>query len=144
MIDIDFFKKVNDTYGHAGGDEVLKAVSSSLSSSLGENGTVFRYGGEEFLIFLQDSNSNFISQVLEKTRSNIENLTVPYRDQVINITISIGVATTQSIKQNSISSINNSSMPAEEEFGLIRDLADEALYQAKSEGRNRIINYPNI
>jgi len=126
MIDLDHFKLVNDTYGHPVGDEVLKAVASTLHRNLKESDVLARYGGEEFTVILPRTDSTSAAIVAERLRSAIANLSfcklapsVPDR-----VTISIGVAAYPS--------------HARTVSELIR-CADEALYQAKSLGRNRVV-----
>lgn len=123
MIDIDFFKKVNDTYGHAAGDEVLKAVAKTLYYTADTKGTVFRYGGEEFLICF-NATLKVASEILEEMRRAIEIMTVTSQGKRIKVTISGGVATNREI----------------EGFEEIRNLADARLYFSKENGRNQITN----
>ncbi len=123
MLDIDFFKAVNDTYGHLAGDEVLKAVSCFVSESLREADSVGRYGGEEFLILLPDTNASVAQQVLDRLRQGISELNVVYDDQVVSLTVSIGYA---------------SFSPGKVVWELVKD-ADQALYQAKKNGRNQVV-----
>ena len=124
MIDIDHFKKFNDTYGHDMGDEVIKLVAREILKSCRELDTVGRYGGEEFSVLLPDTNLEFAYTVAEKIRSYIEQKiyhSEKYGD--LKCTISIGIA---SLNQN---------------FNRVEDLfkdADNKLYTAKKNGRNRI------
>lgn len=125
MIDIDFFKSINDNYGHLAGDEVLKAVSRFLTKSLREADSVGRYGGEEFLLLLPDTDARVAQQVLERLRQGIAELMVPYDDELISLTASIGYACFDSGKAV---------------WELVKD-ADQALYQAKKNGRNRVVAF---
>jgi len=129
MLDIDDFKKVNDTYGHAAGDVVLKEFSSVISgiSRLGED-FAFRYGGEEFAILSHGNSEIEIESYLKRLLSLIRSLKVNYNDQEISFTFSAG-----------ISVINNET--SEEQ--IIRN-ADSALYFAKSHGKNQIAVYSRI
>jgi diguanylate cyclase (GGDEF)-like protein len=120
MLDIDNFKGINDTYGHLEGDRVLKTVASVIKSSIRESDYVFRYGGEEFLILLPNTDINGAVVVGEKIRRNIENLDFGLNRK---ITISCG------IKQ--IENFDNSYLDIEE--------ADKYLYIAKKSGKNRCI-----
>ena len=126
MLDVDFFKKCNDTYGHQFGDEVLKQVASIMKKVTGNKGTACRYGGEEFVILLDSNNSEFALSVAEKIRQTIETTSVPYNEgskvTLVSITVSIGV------------SIWDSKM---ERVELIEH-ADKALYAAKKGGRNQV------
>jgi len=127
MLDVDFFKKCNDTYGHQFGDEVLKQVASIMKKVTGNKGTACRYGGEEFVILLDSNNAEYAISIAEKIRQTIETTTVPFNEgskvTLVSITVSIGV------------SIWNSKM---ERVELIEH-ADKALYACKRNGRNQVI-----
>lgn len=125
MIDIDFFKKINDTYGHLAGDEVLREVSKILLESVRTSDIVGRYGGEEFGIVFPEANKDEIYDICERIRSNIESVNfIIFNEKKIKVTISIGIC----------SIIINRDIESEE----IIKRADEALYNAKRNGRNRI------
>ncbi len=126
MLDLDYFKMVNDTYGHDAGDAVLKALSNLLKQSVRASDLLIRYGGEEFLIILIDSHGEAADQVAEKIRLAVEGLKVPVAGIVIQKTISIGI----------------SDFPTDSEtFWQAVKFADVALYQAKERGRNRVIRF---
>ncbi|MDF2606576.1 MAG: diguanylate cyclase [Bacillales bacterium] len=127
MIDIDHFKKVNDTYGHSAGDVVLKEVSRILSDSIRSCDIVGRYGGEEFSIVLLSSDVSEVIEICERIRKNIESHSFNIGDNSISITISLGAY---------ISDINSLITPRE----MIK-LADDSLYTAKNNGRNRLEIY---
>ncbi|MDF2947842.1 MAG: diguanylate cyclase [Bacillales bacterium] len=127
MLDIDHFKKVNDTYGHSAGDVVLKDVSKILLESIRSCDIVGRYGGEEFSIVLLTSHSSEVIEICERIRKNIENYSFNIGDSSISITISLGAY---------ISDFNSQITPKE----MIK-LADESLYTAKRNGRNRLEVY---
>jgi len=120
-IDIDFFKKVNDDYGHNVGDEVLKFVSLTIQNSIRDTDLLARIGGEEFAIILKDTNINGAKELAEKIRFNIDEH--PYNSSKLSIhcTISLGIV---SISKDDIS------------LSKLLDKADIALYQAKERGRN--------
>lgn len=123
-IDIDFFKKVNDTYGHQEGDVVLKALGEILKSSVRSFDIVSRNGGEEFTVILLDCSLDRSVEISEKIRMNVEEYKFKLNSsQHINITVSIGLAT-YSETTNQLSR-------------LIED-ADKALYHAKRNGRNKV------
>ena len=127
MIDIDFFKKVNDTYGHASGDAVLRGVASIIKSALRESDIPSRYGGEEFAILLPYTHIQEAQIVGERLRKAVETSPIPINDEnsevkSINVTISMGLAEF------------NSKETGEELF----ERADKALYEAKESGRNRV------
>ncbi|NVN90275.1 MAG: GGDEF domain-containing protein [Desulfuromonadales bacterium] len=123
MIDIDFFKKVNDTHGHQGGDLVLKNVASKAVSSIRKTDFVARYGGEEFSCLLPETDGIAAEIVAENLRVQIEELENHFHNNLIKVTISIG-----------ISSLGPGDCPE-----TLLKRADEALYQAKRSGRNRFI-----
>jgi diguanylate cyclase (GGDEF)-like protein len=123
MIDIDHFKKVNDTFGHMAGDLVLKTVGQFLSKNLRLENIGCRYGGEEFAIILRNVGSELAWGIAERLRASIEAEKINYRGKIIRVTISIGIATLEGTN-----------------FDTIEDLiqkADECLYEAKEKGRNQ-------
>jgi diguanylate cyclase (GGDEF)-like protein len=124
MIDIDFFKKYNDEYGHLAGDEVLKRVSKVLTSHAGAADLVARYGGEEFAFILPAQDKAAALAKAEAVRKDIEAQVLVFDGQQTHVTISCGLA---SFPQDAMT-----------KNGLI-DRSDQALYQAKSLGRNRVI-----
>ena len=121
-MDIDFFKSINDTYGHPGGDEVLKAVANTLRDACGEN-IVGRVGGEEFIAIIESKKDKTLEEYCESIRKSVIDLSIPFQDNKINITISGGV-------------IKSSEVKDQEEFV---NIADERLYKAKEGGRNQFI-----
>jgi len=127
MVDIDFFKKVNDTYGHDAGDVVLKGLSKLFKKSIGKEDMVFRFGGEEFLIFI--SNVEDAKAIAEKIRKAFEESTFNVNGQTIKKTLSVGVA---------IYPQDNNNI-----WGTIK-CSDIALYEAKDSGRNRVVMYENV
>ncbi|MFQ3573466.1 MAG: diguanylate cyclase [Thermodesulfovibrionales bacterium] len=126
MCDIDFFKQVNDIYGHDAGDTVLKETANVLRDSVRGADIVVRFGGEEFLIMLLDTNLGSALMVAEKIRHRIEGTNIQIRSEVIKKTISIGV----------------SEFPKDtENFWEAIKFADVALYKAKEMGRNRVVRF---
>ena len=122
MIDIDFFKKVNDTYGHASGDAVLRTVASIIKEHLRESDIPSRYGGEEFAVLLPYTHIEEAKIVGERLRKAVEKTPIPIDKKNINVTISMGLAEF------------NVNETGEELFKR----ADSALYEAKEGGRNRV------
>lgn len=122
MIDIDFFKKVNDTYGHAAGDEVLRTVASIIKEQLRESDIPARYGGEEFAVLLPFTQLAEAEIVGERLRKAVEAHPVPVDGIEIAVTISMGLAE------------YNREETGEELF----ERADKALYEAKKNGRNQV------
>lgn len=126
MLDLDYFKMVNDTYGHDAGDAVLKALSTVLKQSVRASDLVIRYGGEEFLIILIDTVGEAAERVADNIRVAVENLKVQVAGIILQKTISIGI----------------SDFPTDSEtFWQAVKFADVALYQAKERGRNRVIRF---
>jgi diguanylate cyclase (GGDEF)-like protein len=127
MLDIDFFKKINDTFGHVQGDTVLKNVAQTLKHNSRQADIVGRLGGEEFIVLLPDTIQANAVRVAEKIRQAVATINTP-----TPVTISVGVATCDCTNPRD----NNASID-----GLIDALlqsADQALYQAKDQGRNRV------
>jgi len=129
MLDVDFFKKVNDTYGHAAGDCVLKSVAATVKSALRESDIPSRYGGEEFAIMLPFTKIDEASAVAQRLRKAIESTPVNVArekgedDLIVNVTVSIGV----------------NEFGANDSEGDLFEKADKALYEAKTSGRNKVV-----
>lgn len=123
MIDIDFFKNINDTYGHAAGDIVLEDVAKIIKSCTRNADTAARYGGEEFVVMLNNTSASAAMAVAERIRKSVEEKSIMYDGKKINVTISIGV-----------SSYNFDLESAKS----IVERADKALYESKQNGRNRV------
>ncbi|MGS2719068.1 GGDEF domain-containing protein [Paraglaciecola aestuariivivens] len=124
MLDIDHFKKVNDTYGHPAGDDVIKALGRIIQKGTRETDVPGRYGGEEFAILLPDTPVENVEFVAERLRRLVEKFTVVHDEIEISFTISIGIA---GFNQDFLDSTQ------------WLESADKALYQAKKSGRNRVI-----
>ena len=122
ILDIDHFKKVNDTYGHTAGDEALRNVAARLREQIRHPDTIGRYGGEEFLIVLPNSEVQAAAEQASRLCQRIRSLRIDSKEHVLSVTISIGIAQLRIGQENW------------EEF-LHR--ADEAMYQAKNQGRDR-------
>lgn len=122
MIDIDYFKRVNDTYGHTSGDIVLKELAGILSSSIRKSDTIGRYGGEEFAFILPDISQTDACRLCERLRANIENHCFYVDNKCVHITISVGICFKKATDY-----INHIDMVK---------AADDALYTSKSKGRN--------
>jgi len=123
MADLDHFKAVNDTYGHAAGDAVLQEAARRIRSAIRDYDFIGRYGGEEFLLLMPGCDSISAGEVAERVRANIAAKPIPIGDTLVPMSASVGVAwtTSGSVGPNP----------------LIQ-AADEALYRAKSLGRNRV------
>lgn len=130
FLDIDYFKRINDGFGHQAGDHVLALVAGAIKKLLRSNDVLARYGGEEFVALLSQSDAKNATEIAERIRSSIANLAVTYAEQTVPVTISIGVATFQpssSLKK-----------PVAEIALQLVQAADAALYEAKRNGRNRV------
>lgn len=125
FLDIDHFKEINDTYGHDGGDEVLRQLGNFFKQRFRKTDIEGRYGGEEFVVGLNNIKSEEGAVLIaEKVRKEIADLNISYNGRVINFTVSIGLADCETC-----SNFQN----------LLLD-ADAALYEAKNSGRNKVVS----
>lgn len=124
MIDCDFFKKINDTYGHMPGDIVLSTIAATIHKSVRSKDFVCRYGGEEFCIMLPDTSLEEGLAFCEAARENVEKTKFIFNEQEVSITISIG--------------LTHSSVSRTADFHTLVHESDRALYLAKGNGRNRV------
>ncbi len=129
ILDIDYFKKINDSYGHVAGDYVIKYVAKQCVLSIRQEDLCARWGGEEFIIFLSESMLEDAIVVATRLRKDIEKLSLLFQSQEIKVTVSIGVAVYHPDDKN----VNQT---------IIR--GDIALYQAKNSGRNRVVDENGI
>jgi len=123
MVDLDHFKRVNDEHGHQVGDDVLCDVAGRMQAAVRNFDTVGRYGGEEFLIILDNADLATAQEIAERVRQRVASAPVKTRSAGVNITLSLGLARLE---------------PGDDVDSLIKR-ADEALYSAKHQGRNRVI-----
>jgi diguanylate cyclase (GGDEF)-like protein len=121
MIDLDDFKKINDIYGHPLGDEVLKNIAKILKDSLRNVDHLGRFGGDEFVIILPNTNLENTVIIAERVREKIANFVHNLEEHIIQTTVSIGIASYNSL---------------DDDVNQIIKRADQALYKAKSRGRN--------
>ncbi len=132
MADIDFFKQVNDSYGHSAGDMVLKHVADLFGANLRASDTVARYGGEEFCFLLPHTSLQEGRVAMEKLRRLCEASALTLRpSEAVKVTVSFGVA---ALSQDEAEQYHS----AEKELALLIERADRALYRSKREGRNRV------
>jgi len=124
MFDIDFFKKVNDNYGHLTGDEVIKHVAATAKSNLRQSDSIGRYGGEEFGIILPETDAEGSRIICERIRQSIEHSVVDTTTAPIRYTVSIGIAQLSGSAKS---------------YTKWMQQADDALYAAKKSGRNRVV-----
>jgi diguanylate cyclase (GGDEF)-like protein len=131
MIDLDFFKKINDQYGHPAGDAVLVAAATTLQQAIRETDYVGRFGGEEFVIVLPACEADMAMTIAERCRAMMAALAIMADDVTIAVSASFGVSTTPP----------NLAKTAHGQGGnlALLNIADKALYKAKAEGRNRVI-----
>ena len=125
MIDIDYFKRVNDTYGHAVGDKVLVAVAQACQESIRGADLSTRYGGEEFCFLLSETNSKGAYILAERIRATIAALKFESSNQSFSVTVSIGISECGEDEKVSLKNL--------------LERSDEALYKAKRAGRNRVV-----
>lgn len=124
ILDIDFFKKINDEYGHQAGDTVLQHISEICLSCIRSIDILGRYGGEEFIVFLPHTPLKDAVIIAHRIKESIENAEIPYGGKVIKVTASFGVTGMRMVKDETLD-------------GFLKT-ADDALYEAKSGGRNQI------
>lgn len=126
LLDIDHFKQINDQYGHSFGDTVLKAVAQCIKTTVRASDIVFRYGGEEFVVVLSNTEMEGAALLAERIRQSVESLLI-YEDQFkVAVTVSLGVT----------------QMQANDSVKQLFVHADQAMYQAKQNGRNRVMRAP--
>jgi len=133
MIDLDYFKKVNDRYGHLAGNVILKKLSSLCKNEIRNIDTFSRFGGEEFLVILPNIDNIFLNEVAERLRRKIEKYNFNYLHKKINVNISAGVSYYDPNKDRNT---NPNSI-----FLKYVKRADEAMYSAKNKGRNRVMRW---
>ena len=126
MFDIDRFKAVNDTYGHQCGDFVLKQIANAALQTFRKTDTVFRFGGEEFVVILTETDIDQARIPLERFRKTVETLALQYENKIIDVTVSIGACQ------------YDDKIKTKEEF---LHIVDDALYEAKNTGRNKVVVY---
>ena len=120
--DIDFFKKINDSYGHAAGDHILQSVSNLLQGAVRDYDYVARWGGEEFILLLPDTDLVLAARIVERLRELVASSHHSFEGRTIPVTMTFGIA----------------QFAAEENWHMIVARADEALYRGKKDGRNRV------
>ena len=123
ILDLDHFKKINDTYGHIAGDDILKQTAQCMAECIRRSDIIYRYGGEEFVVLLRNTGKAGARLLAERIRKAVEDRTFKHNSFDIRMTTSLGVAT---LKKN-------------EDKTSFLERADKALYQAKQQGRNRTI-----
>lgn len=123
LIDVDRFKQINDSYGHSTGDKCLRGIAGKIKSIVRTTDFLARYGGEEFALILAGSSADNARKIAEKIRALIENTKFSYRDEEVPVTISLGVTEAQ---------------PGDLDPEALFFRADDAMYRAKKEGRNRV------
>jgi two-component system, cell cycle response regulator len=126
VLDIDYFKSVNDTHGHDAGDEVLREFSQRLKKSIRGIDLACRYGGEEFVVVMPETDMAVATMVAERLRRRIASEPFPISQgaNAVEVTISIGLAARHSVSDNAANILKR---------------ADQALYRAKRDGRNRVV-----
>ncbi len=122
ILDLDHFKRINDHYGHDGGDKVLKSFAQLCRQSLRSTDVIGRWGGEEFVVILAHTNLATAISTLDRLRQTLTQLRIEHNGETIHITVSIGVAQLQ----------------GDADFNVLLNRADHALYGAKNDGRNRV------
>lgn len=127
LIDVDHFKKINDTHGHSAGDLVLKQLGSLLAQQFRAADVCARIGGEEFAVLLADTDVIAATSVANKFRQGVANASLVWQGHTLQVTVSIGVATTYGAH-----------------LGTLLQRADAAMYEAKATGRNRVVCHADV
>lgn len=136
FLDVDKFKRINDTYGHQSGDEVLRSVANVIQSQLRVGDTIARYGGEEFVVLLPQTAGHHAREIAERIRATIAGIPLHAQSgHEINVTISIGL---------SMLTTEETSGDNKQVAERLLAAADQALYQAKNTGRNRVVCDENM
>lgn len=125
MLDADHFKRINDTYGHAGGDAALRGLAQAVIGAARASDLVGRLGGEEFALLLPETTEAAALLFAQRLRADVEGMAIPHGDRTIRMTVSIGIAGNRGRERADLA-------------GLLRE-ADAALYEAKAAGRNRVV-----
>ncbi len=129
QVDLDYFKQVNDTWGHQAGDEVLKSVANTILANCRKNEIAARVGGEEISIIASDSGESDAAALAERLRAAIEEMIIHWQGETIHVTSSFGIAEASADSENA---------------WAVYQQADLALYEAKRRGRNRICSYSSM
>lgn len=124
LLDLDNFKRINDTRGHQAGDEVLRRVASRLLSTVRGDDAICRLGGDEFLVLMADTDAAIATRVAERIRKSITDTPVPTRDGAVEVSVSVGCTVRQPRETTAVDAL--------------LDRADQALMESKSAGRNRV------
>jgi diguanylate cyclase (GGDEF)-like protein len=125
LFDLDYFKRVNDSFGHVAGDLVLRVVAAQVQKAIRAEDVLARYGGEEFLVIVRGIEHRNVNVLADRIRRAVERLSIPWESRTLRATVSIGVASLSECPPKSMTE------------ALVK-LADERLYQAKAGGRNRV------
>ena len=125
MLDIDYFKKYNDTYGHVAGDEVLRKVAEVLRELVRKKDTIIRYGGEEFLILLQDVMPQTAENVCGRIHSQLERQKLEHSASEVSDCVTVSVGLCHQVQAGTV------------DLEQMIEAADQCLYESKNEGRNR-------
>ena len=124
LLDLDNFKRINDTRGHQTGDEVLRRVASRLLSAVRGDDAICRLGGDEFLVLMVDTDAAIASRIAERIRHAVTNAPIPTRDGAVSLSVSVGCTVRQPRDTATVEAL--------------LERADQALMQSKAAGRNRV------
>lgn len=136
MVDFDHFKSINDEYGHLAGDQALKQLAEIINNEVRTSDIVYRFGGEEFIIFLPDTTAELAAKLAERIRAKIEASEIEVFNEarekvVLKRTVSIGCVDTEQLSDSGLDSL--------QDLNAMTNYADIAVYAAKMQGRNRVI-----
>ncbi len=124
LFDLDHFKRVNDSFGHLAGDGVLRVVAAQVKTTIRSEDVLARYGGEEFVVLVRGIEHRNVGVLAERIRSGVERLSIPWESRTLKMTVSVGVASLSECRPASVDALVA--------------VADERLYRAKAQGRNRV------
>jgi len=145
VIDLDHFKEINDSYGHDAGDTALRQITQAIRQSIRQSDFCFRYGGDEFVILITDTDIHQAKIVADKIRQTVEQTKILLDNQTddnvtIDATVSIGCIDTKSLPDWS----EDKAPITDNAIHNLIHMADQALYKSKNNGRNQIVNYYDV
>ncbi|OQC55212.1 MAG: Diguanylate cyclase DosC [Parcubacteria group bacterium ADurb.Bin016] len=145
VIDLDHFKEINDSYGHEAGDAALRQITQAIRQSIRQSDFCFRYGGDEFVILITDTDIHQAKIVADKIRQTVEQTKILLDNQTddnvtIDATVSIGCIDTKSLPDWS----EDKAPITDNAIHNLIHMADQALYKSKNNGRNQIVNYYDV
>jgi len=140
LADLDHFKRINDAWGHTVGDRILAAVSKIFAAQVRTEDSIYRYGGEEFCILVRGVDAEGLSVMAERVRAAVEDFELQFDEDVVQVTVSIGVACVNPGDPDDPQTlVEGKPVVSDASKHRIVSMADQALYRAKNDGRNRVV-----